>query len=1095
MVKIGEVTLKRTGNTYLIVWYSDKSSNERIDVIENNTEYNPLDTSNCVASLFKGGGSRFYGNSNIPATILRIKSEAAFLPVAEQKSASVKDGKFYMVTSKENVDAGIYYKLEMVNGRIESELYITSEGQIKIDTVKDSTYNHNDHPINWSDYELLSGITRGRDEETVKIEQAEFYSYEELIRKYPQVTHVLDNDYVVASSYEEAEERLNTWINSKEQLKSVDIESIDTDWGPGSTNRITGVFLGFGETWSTYFPFRQQNFKYNLPIEYLRKIFNAINNQPPAPEVLILGHNVKFEIEGFYQEFKEYLRVDVDTYLLGVLVDPLIKKGSHTLKNLTNKVDGRFYLTLEQIFIGPVRFNVLPENIVKLYGCPDATSPAKVFKYLMEKLPNDECFVKDLEMRLPEIKAMNEYYGIRMDEERLNTLIEEEEYKVEMLSNLFKKIHRTSKNINSTAVLSDILYNKLRCKVEVRTDKGAPATSKYAIDKIIRTGAKSIDEDTPIPSDIVDKNGKTVISGTELASNKYPSLIIYQKYKLCQKELGALKRLKNKSVDGRFKFYINQVGAGSNRQTSDAHQFSDTMKSCALADSPHHQLVSCDWKQVELRILAGMADQKDLMELEADPDIDIHRAILSIIQDKPIWAISEEERKSGKSVNFGVVYMMSEYGLAQRDYGPGYTKEHLAIERKKIADFFNGLPKIKHFLKRNENFLKENGYIKTAFCYYRYFPELLDPTTDSRTIQKMVRSGNNTPVQGTGAQMLKIVETKVWEYIRKKGWDKVKDYDGVQLPMCRMILPIHDEILFSYDKSIPMEEICAMFKECMELDIKGFPPFYAAPAFINNWYDGKDAAYEVDLRFRDEVVEEYKKGNYLLTGKDYLGTLNEFRNKEIKDYMEDLVSKYKTPEEIAKHVTHASITHTLIESMLKKSERKKLTHDERILEATKRFMESLKEGGRLDKLVSMSVVDDDQADKQQYMDLDEWSVTYTYIDANGDLITELAEGDYEDQTTGDDNFIPEDELEKVEGPRFMYCLNECIIDLTGLDVLGIDESINQKVQQLCSDDAFYNVTYVRGYITIKTPYKIGYVADELQKIFDEELLKITEVIS
>ena len=465
---------------------------------------------------------------------------------------------------------------------------------------------------------------------------------------------MLKEDYVVVESYEDAVERLEYWINSKEQLKSIDIESRSTDWHPVSTNRITGVFLGCGEKWSTYFPFRQDNFEYNLPIKFLRRIFDAVNNQPKYPNTIILAHNAKFEIEGFYQEFREFLRIDVCTYVLSVLVNPIIKKGSHTLKKLTSKVDGKFYLELSDIFIGPIQFNVLPKEIVKLYGCPDATSPAKIYKYLMSKLPKDEMFVKRLEMGLLHVKAMNEFYGIRMDQDRLYELIQDEEYKVQLLGDTFRKLHKTSRNINSSDVLSEILYNKLKCKVEVRTAKGAPATSKYAIDRNVKTG--------------------------------------------------ALNRLKNKSADGRFLFYINQVGAGSNRQTSDAHQFSDTMKSCALADSPYHGLVSNDWKQVELRILAGAAGQKDLIELEKDMGVDIHRAILSIIQKRPMWTISEEDRKAGKSVNFGVVYMMTAYGLARRDFGPAYTKEQLRLEMQKITDFFNGLPMVKKYLKDNEEY-------------------------------------------------------------------------------------------------------------------------------------------------------------------------------------------------------------------------------------------------------------------------------------------------------------------------------------------------------------------------------------------------------
>ena len=1089
MLKSGKVIFDTC--EYFIYWYTGNNLAERIDVVDDLAQYEFQDTSGCEASYISKNNFKAFGKINIVKALLKIKNKASMLNIPERKEVKVENGKFIITITKENPDTNIFYKTVMENGRIVSEIFKTEDGTIEIYDVQDVAYDGTEIMYNEDDYEIIDRtINVKHREEVKKVGNAQFYSYNELLRKYPAVSHVVEppNDYVVVESYEQARERLNTWIESKIQLKAYDIESYHTEWGPTSDNRITGIFLGLGTTWSTYFPFRQDNFEHNLPLEFMAEIAHAINNQPPSPEVILLAHNVKFEHQGFYQEFREMLRCDVDTYILAVLVDPMIKKGSHTLKALTAKVDNHFYLTLEQIFIGPVQFNVLPPEIVKLYGCPDATSPAKLYPYLMNKLPKDEQFVMQLEMQLPEIKAEEEFYGIRMDQERLKKLIEDEEYKVNMLMSLFQKIHHTSRNINSNDVLSDILYNKLRCPVEVWTSKGKPATSKVAIDRIIDTGYKGVKDNDVIPQDILDRNGKVIIEGKKLASNRYPSLLIYQQYKSCTKELGALRRLESHSRDGFFKFYINQVGAGSNRQTSDAHQFSDTMKSCALADSPHHQLVSCDWKQVELRILAGLAHQEDLMKLEEDPDVDIHRAILSIIQGKPMYMISEEDRKKGKSVNFGVVYMMSEYGLARRDYGPAYTRENLDEERKKIMDFFNGLPRIKNLLKSNEEFLKHNGYIKTAFNYYRYFPELLDPTTDPKLISRMVRSGNNTPVQGTGAQMLKIVETSVRKYIKDKGWDKEQDYDGKMLPKVRMILPIHDEILLSYDKSIPMEEIITMFKECMELDIKGMPPFFAAPAFINNWYDGKNPVYEVDIPFRDKIVEEYKKGNYLLAGKDYVQVLMDYRNGEIREYMEDLISKYKTVDEVAKHVTHDALTHTLIETLIPdKGERKKLSHTERIHEAVRRYVEQLKNNGTLDLVINKEAEKDESG--TDFIPIDEWATNYTHIDANGDLIIEEVD-EYETEDVDNVEELLPIEDRKVDAVRVLYLMNECLIDLTNMDFNTTAEIVNQRVQKLCSDSSYYHVVYVIGNKTLRTSFKIGYIPNELEALINEVMSEV-----
>ena len=787
----------------------------------------------------------------------------------------------------------------------------------------------------------------------------------------------------------------------------------------------------------------------------------------------MLAHNVKFEIQGFYQEYRDFIRFDIDTYLLAVLADPVIRKGTHTLKALAAQVDEKFYLSLSDIFIGPVEFNVLPPDIVKLYGCPDATSPAKIYPWLMSRIPKDERFVIELEMKMPVIKAMNEFYGMKLNQDRLDTLLKIAEDDADKLKETFMTMHHTTRNINSADTMREIMYDQLRCPVKVYTNKGLPATSKNAIKSAISSGKIKLEEGTRLREDIISSDGKTVlVSGEDLTTNKYPSLLIYQKYKLLLKTVGALRRLKNKSVAGFFKFYINQSGAGSNRQTSDAHQFDDTMKSCAIADSPYHGLVSCDWKQVELRILAGVAKQEDLIALEKDPGVDIHRAILSIIQKRPMWMISEEDRKKGKSVNFGVVYGMTEYGLASMDYGAGYTKENVNEERKKITDFFNGLPMVKKFIKDNQDFMLSHGYTKTAFNYYRYFPQLLDPTTDKRTIDKCMKQGGNTPIQGTGAQMLKMVEDNVWHYIRRKGWDKEKDYDGIMLPMVRMIVPIHDEILLSYDKEIPMEEIITMFKECMELEIDGMPPFFAAPAFIPCWYDGKDAAYEVDISFRDKVVEEYKKGNYLLSGHDYLQTLQAYRDSEINEYLDDLIRKYKTVDEVAKHVTDDNLTHTIIES-LPKAQRKKLTHVERIHEAVRCYMEKV-------DLKALEKADEPEEDDSERIALEDWIEDAVQIDAYGDIVEE--EKDPTDDGYYDNSSdIYFEEAKPIEECRVLYTLSECLIDMTGKT-----EEQFAEIQKNCDPTAFYDLIVVRNSQIAKTGLKIGYMQDTLEEILKED---------
>lgn len=1092
MIKFG-VFKSKSGKEYRVFHY-DSNSFTRFDIIDPDSNYIVGDTGNCVASLYKKKVIRVLGDRNVISEYQSVlKQVNSFVGIQKNDLINNGDGTLSLVTTVEEKNLGLLHKTTLKGRLLTNELCVTKSGAIEYFDISNDAYDDL-QPFNIEEYESI-GIDQNIDniiKKNIKASGRTHYTAEELLKMYPDLAHIYKNDYLVISSYEEAEKRLRDWINSKQQLKTIDIESLDKVWGVGSDNKITGVFLGYGTVWSTYFPFRQNNFKYNLPIEFLRKIFDSVNAQPAYPEVIMLAHNAKFELEGFYQEFEDWIRVDIDTFILSVLVDPLIKAGVHTLKALGSKVDGNRYLELKQIFFNKVEFNVLPEDVVLLYGCPDGTTPAKIYPYLMSKLPKDEIGWMLKEMKLIKVKAFNEFFGMRLDQQRLDSLIRKEQDKIDILSEKFKRIHRTSRNINSPDVMRDILYNKLRIPVEIYTNKNLPSTSKAAIERALDLGAiRDYDKDN-VPDDIRDSDGNTIVKGKDLAANKYYSLVIYQKYKKAVKELGALNRLRKKSLQGYFKFYINQVGAGSNRQTSDAQQFSSTMKSCAVADSPYHGLVSSDWSQVELRILAWLAKEQPLIDLASITGVDLHRAILSIILNRPIWDISEEERKDGKAVNFGVVYLMTEYGLVRKEIGPKFTKEELNQMRDKITNFYNSFPKIKEFLAKQEWMLLNRGYVKTAFNYYRYFEELKDPTIDKKLRSSLIKSGTNTPIQGTGAQMLKLVEIAVFEYCEKKGWNKLVNYDGVRLPIVRSILPIHDELLISYDETrVKKEEIIHMLRECMEIEVPGAPPFFACPAFIKNWYDGKDPAFEIPTELRDKIDDEFVKGNYILSDSEYnyYDYLTRYREDEIHNYMIGLKDKYITPEEITKHVTHESLTHTLIEAMIPKAERIQLTHRERIAEAVNRWLEKNKESTVNKKPVPI-VVDIKVEEKAEdfisnYEDVESWESPYAKFDEYGELIEEVDNNsdDVEIDTIFKYNRDREVTEEEKITTHVFYIGNQCIVDFTGFDISTTGQDIYSKIIQNTASNGGYKLVLMHGKKTIETSFRINYIPAVIEELF------------
>lgn len=1096
MQKFGTVYLKKENTTLNLVWH-EAVGYERLDVVDDLETYDIIDTSNCEAAYFHKTKELYYGDVSIIKAIFTARTVASNFHAKRTSDFKVENGVVYMTEAKDDDATGCHWKRVMQNGTVAYELYETDVAKVEITNVSQNA-DIVVAPINLNEY-VAYGVVDELD--TASESEVEYYSLDYLKAKYP-IDHIEDNDFLVVSSMEEAVYRLQRFKDASTKVKAIDIETTGTSTGMFGDDVITGISLSYDEHESTYYPFRQEKCEFNLPISFLADILDVVNNQPK--DVVIIAYNGKFEIEGIWKESKyyvgyseyakkwdvmcsehgledTYLRIDADPFFASIICNPVFKqRGIHTLKAEAQRADGKFYLELEHIFKDKknIRFNVLPPEIIRYYACPDTPNTIKVYKRLIAMIPARSMGIFELENKMIYVTAENEFYGMRTKKQMLIDLIASEEYAVDTLGNFFRSIHKTNKNINSPDVRRDIFYNKLRCPVEVRTKKGLPSTSNIALQRIVELGALRDTAGKQVPKPILGLNNDVLVTGEELITNRYPSLVVLEKYAKAQKQLGAYKRIQRTSLKDRVMFYMNQYGAATGRRTSDAHQYSDGMKKLIVADSEDHYLWSADFKQIELRLLAYLAGQEDLIEKESNPDVDVHRAITSIITGQPVWAISAEERKRRKSTNFGVVYMMSAYGLAKRNAGPAYTNDDYIAALTSINDFYAGLPKINQFVVNNEKQVREKGYMETKFGRRREFKEILDPSYPESKKKSMVRAANNMPVQGFGADLLKIVELNLRDYIHKKGWDEKVDCRGVMLPKVRLMLSIHDEVLVSTHKSIPIAEIITMFKECMELRVKGAPPFFAAPAMVNSWYDGKLDKYELDLRFRDQIVEAYAKDKTeLIHAETYLEDLTNFRSKRLNDYMEDLIAKHHTPEEVANHVRHDELTHTLISIYIKKEDH--LSHMESILEATKRYMEERASRGVVRKV---EVESEERKDEESltFEELEE----YVTFDENGEVILpEEEEEDADDlSTVTEKSFF----YTPVERARALYSLNQVLIDLN--EFKKGDEKLAKIYDELSKlfvvGGPYAVLLMVNGEIKPVGCY-MGYMPQEIDKVINK----------
>jgi DNA polymerase-1 len=236
-----------------------------------------------------------------------------------------------------------------------------------------------------------------------------------------------------------------------------------------------------------------------------------------------------------------------------------------------------------------------------------------------------------------------------------------------------------------------------------------------------------------------------------------------------------------------------------------------------LPSLPGRKLISADYSQIELRILASISDD-GVMKEAFSSGIDIHTRTASEVFDVPLDKVTSDMRRSAKAVNFGIVYGISDFGLAR----------NLNIPVKKaggyISRYFARFPGVREYMDGIIEKAKADGYVTTMLGRRRYLPELRSSNYNMRSFGE--RAALNTPIQGTAADIIKIAMIDVWEKLRDGGYRS------------KLILQVHDELVIDAPED-EVSTVSALLKECMETAYVIDVPFEAQVAVGDNWLDAK----------------------------------------------------------------------------------------------------------------------------------------------------------------------------------------------------------------------------------------------------------------
>lgn len=500
-----------------------------------------------------------------------------------------------------------------------------------------------------------------------------------------------------------------------------------------------------------------------------------------------VGIDIKKDLSGL-----RFRKIDIDNYtfdmLLAVyLLDPKVNEDPSSLFGYFN-IDVPSHEKLNKI-IKNVDVNNLPNEIIN-YACLKAYHLFRLKDLIKEKLneSNMNELYNNIELPLTHVLSKMEVNGVSVDKNELNSQALEISKKLEIIENDIYTLAGETFNIKSPAQIGNILFDKL----------GLPHNKKRS----------------------------TASEHLEAIIDKHPlveKILMYRKYqKLLSNYLVGLQNfiLEDNKIHTIFNQALTQTGRLSSKDPnlqniSVRDEETKSVRKAFIPSSDDSFILSIDYSQIELRVLASLANATSMIEA-FENDVDIHRLTASKTYGVELNEVTESMRRHAKATNFGIVYGMSDWGLSDQ--------LHISVSeaRNFIDKYYETYPEIKIYLNDLIKGCEQNGYVKTLMNRVRYVPEIHDKNYNIREFGKRVAM--NSPIQGSAADIIKKAMIEVDELLVSNKFNT------------KMILQIHDELIFE----VPYDElmiVIPLIVEKMENAVNLKVKLKVDYEYGTNWYD------------------------------------------------------------------------------------------------------------------------------------------------------------------------------------------------------------------------------------------------------------------
>ena len=543
--------------------------------------------------------------------------------------------------------------------------------------------------------------------------------------------------------------------------------------------KLVGLSFSTEDFRAWYVPVSRETEKAKKILEIFRPVYEN-------PKILKVGQNLKYDLT---------VLANYDIHLSGPLFDTML---AHYLiqPELRHNMDylAEIYLNYKTIhieeLIGPKgrgqknMGDLEPKDIYK-YACEDADVTLRLMKPLAEELRKNslEEVFQNIEMPLMPVLARMERNGVVLDTETLKEVENDFTLRLQTLEKDIYELAGHEFTINSPRQVGEVLFGELKLSEKVKkTKSGQYSTSEEVL--------RDLHSKHPIVQKILDYRGLK---------------------KLLSTYVEALPKLINPAT-GHIHTSFNQAVTATGRLSSSNPNLQNIPvrgedgREIRKAFIPEAGEIffSADYSQIELRIMAHLSGDEHMIEA-FNAGHDVHAATAARIFHKDIKDISKDERRKAKTANFGIIYGISAFGLAER-------MDVSRTEAKELIDsYFEMYPKIKDYISKAVDTAREKGYIETEFGRRRYLPDINSRNAVVRGYAE--RNAVNAPIQGTAADIIKIAMIRVQQRL---------DAEGCK---ARMMLQVHDELNFSvptdeFDKvkRIVIEEMQGAYKMSVPLE-------------------------------------------------------------------------------------------------------------------------------------------------------------------------------------------------------------------------------------------------------------------------------------